>query len=84
MSKAGTVNLRSGWNLIGYPVRESIAPTEIFKSIINDVEVLKTPFESYIPTLPAFLNTLIKMEAGGGYWVKMKKAATLKFGDGDD
>ena len=84
MSKEVTVNLRSGWNLIGYPVRESIAPSEIFKSIINDVEVLKTPFESYIPTLPAFLNTLIQMEAGGGYWVKMKKAAVLKFGDGDN
>ena len=84
MSKEVTVNLRSGWNLIGYPVIEPIAPSEIFKSIINDVEVLKTPFESYIPTLPAFLNTLIQMEAGGGYWVKMKKAAVLKFGDGDN
>ena len=84
MSKEVTVNLRSGWNLIGYPVREPIAPSEIFKSIINDVEVLKTPFESYIPTLPAFLNTLIQMEAGEGYWVKMKKAAALKFGDGDN
>jgi len=84
MPKEVTVNLRSGWNLIGYPVIEPIAPSEIFKSIINDVEVLKTPFESYIPTLPAFLNTLIQMEAGGGYWVKMKKAAALKFGDGDN
>ena len=83
MPKEVTVNLRSGWNLIGYPVRKLIAPSEIFKSIINDVEILKNLFESYSPTLPAFLNTLKQMEAGTGYWVKMKKAAALKFGDGD-
>ena len=83
MPKEVTVNLRSGWNLIGYPVREPIAPSEIFKSIINDVEVLKNLFESYNPTLPTFLNTLIQMEVGDGYWVKMKKAAALKFGDSD-
>ena len=65
MPKEVTVNLRSGWNLIGYPVRKLIAPSEIFKSIINDVEILKNLFESYSPTLPAFLNTLKQMEAGG-------------------
>jgi hypothetical protein len=83
MPKEVTINLRSGWNLIGYPVREPIALSEIFKSIINDVKLLKNLFKSYDSTLPSFLNTLIQMEPGDGYWVKMKKAATLKFGDGD-
>ena len=37
----------------------------------------------YDPALPPFLVTLKQIEAGSGYWVKMKKAADLKFGDGD-
>ena len=37
----------------------------------------------YDPSLPSFLNTLKQMEAGKGYWIKMKKEADLKFGNGD-
>ncbi|MDB4619295.1 DUF5011 domain-containing protein, partial [bacterium] len=81
--KEVVVNLRGGWNLVGHPVKVPIAPSEIFKSIINDVEIVKSLTRSYNPTLPAFLNTLIQMEAGKGYWVKMKRAAALKFGAGN-
>ena len=81
--KQVTVNLRSGWNLIGYPVSKAAAPSEVIKSIVNNVETVKSTFSMYDPSLPSFLNTLKQMEAGKGYWVKMKNAADLKFGNGD-
>ena len=81
--KEVTVNLRSGWNLIGYPVSKAEAPSEVIKSIVNDVETVKSTFSMYDPSLPSFLNTLKQMEAGKGYWVKMKNEADLKFGNDD-
>ena len=83
MPKEVTINLRSGWNLIGYPVKKAVAPSELFKSIIDDVDMVKSLFSMYDPALPPFLVTLKQIEAGSGYWVKMKKAADLKFGGVD-
>ena len=51
-----------GGILIGYPVSKAEAPSEVIKSIVNDVETVKSTFSMYDPSLPSFLFQLFLHE----------------------
>ncbi len=76
-----TINLNSDWNLISVPVLPNVnsitnvlAP--ISDSVLDVHKYHKMIWESYVPNDPD-LNNLATVEPGWGYWIKMKKNATL-------
>ena len=81
--------LNPGWNLISLdviPVQNT--PEAVFLDIIADNNLVTvTGFQMqsgvfFDPTLPSFLNTLITLNPGEGYWVKVINTDTL-FVSGD-
>ena len=67
--------LDMGWNLIGYAPQEGVQPEAYFSEMIGDGNLLYvTGFDEgvlvYDPNGLPFLQTLIEMQNGFGYWVK--------------
>ena len=67
--------LTAGWNLIGYPNQQASNPAEYFADLIElDNLVYVTGFDQgsqvFDPNGLPFLNTLIELENGYGYWLK--------------
>ena len=65
----------AGWNLIGYTSPEPVAPANFFSGLINSEELIYvTGFDGglqvFDPNGLAFLNTLVALQNGFGYWVK--------------
>jgi len=69
------INLRSGWNLIGYWLHGSMDPEDAFNQLINDGNLIYvTAFgdEGAMFFEPGgILNTLGILENGYGYWLKV-------------
>ena len=82
MPKEITINLNEGWNLVGFPDVKENPPSQVFKSILNDLITVKSVSSVYNPGVPDFLNTLKLIQPGSGYWVKMKKANKITFNSG--
>jgi len=71
-----SINLQIGWNLIGYWPQETNSPALAFATLINaGILEMVTGYELggkfYDPNEPPFLNTLLTIENGYGYWVKV-------------
>jgi hypothetical protein len=70
-----TINLRAGWNLIGYWLQGSMDPEDAFNQLINDGNLIYvTAFgdEGAMFFEPGgILNTLGILENGYGYWLKV-------------
>jgi len=71
-----TVNLLSGWNLIGYWLDETTTPEAAFAPLINaGILEMVTGYDEggkfFDPDGPPFLNTLNIIKHGSGYWVKV-------------
>ena len=70
-----SINLRTGWNLIGYWRHNSITPDLAFSDLIeNNLLLYATSFNSngavyYEPG--GIFNTLNILENGFGYWIKL-------------
>ena len=72
------INLKAGWNLIGYnsldsqPVAESLFSISSNYSIVWAYNASDTSdqWKKYEPSAP-FGNDLINMEPGKGYWIMM-------------
>ena len=67
--------LTAGWNLIGYPNQQASNPAEYFADLIElDNLVYVTGFDQgsqvFDPNGLPFLNTLVELENGHGYWLK--------------
>ncbi len=78
-----TINLNGGWNLISFNVSPS-DPTiaSVFSSLESNNLLYVTGFDNgakvFDPNLPSFLNTLVEVEDGFGYWVKLQNADVLE------
>jgi len=78
--------LDAGWNLVAYPPDAPQPPAMYFTDLIsnNNLEFV-TGFnvgtKTFNPNGPPFLNTILQMENGFGYWVKVSNPAIKKAND---
>jgi len=77
------IPLVEGWNLVGYPSRESQNVSEALSSIQDKYQIVwmynvsdtQDLWKRYMPGAPG--NDLDEMKPRCGYWIKMSEAATL-------
>jgi hypothetical protein len=73
------VTLKKGWNLISFYVEaDDMTPATVLESIKDKLVQIKNLKNSYNPTLPAFINTLKRLNVEDGYWVKMDADASFE------
>lgn len=72
------IQLTAGWNLIGYPYEESADVETALSSIIDKVILVKNFDGYYDPSDPTF-SSLMKLEWGQGYFVKVSADCELKW-----
>lgn len=73
-----TINLKTGWNLIGYWHQETVIPVDAFAPLINaGILQMVTGFEQggkfFNPNGLPVLNTLTQIKNGFGYWLKVSE-----------
>ena len=78
------VRLTEGWNLVSFNVRPVDERIEILTRDLNPALELVLSYRceggglSYYPDLPAGMSTLQTLQAGRGYWVKMRSPAAWR------
>ena len=77
----GSIPVRTGWNLVGYPRESGAAPANELTSLGDIVLQFKNLKDSYNPALPAFINTLKIITPGLGYWLKVSEDGVWNVGD---
>ncbi|MCH1498768.1 MAG: DUF5011 domain-containing protein, partial [Akkermansiaceae bacterium] len=75
-----SINVKSGWNLVGYPRLSGEAVANELTSLGNTVVQIKDLGSSYDPSVPSFLNTLSTMAPGSGYWLNVDADGTWDVG----
>jgi len=73
-----TIELKKGWNLIGYPYKEEIAVETALSSIWENVEVIKDAEGFYSKSVDPNLNSLLTLQFAKGYFVKVKEDCILE------
>ena len=81
---ATSINLCTGWNLIGYPSVTAKPPATALSSIAGKYSLVYgynaadtvDPWKKYDPAFPVG-NDLASMQPGWGYWIRMTQNATL-------
>ena len=81
MPTGATIPVKAGWNLVGYPRGTGGAVSEELESLGNTVVQIKNLTKSNDPSLPFFLNTLITMTPGQGYWLRVSENGTWRLGE---
>ena len=82
---AGTaITVSPGWNLVGYPRKSGAAVADELMSLGDTVVLIKNQTQSYDSSLPLFLNTLMTMTPGLGYWLNVTEDGTWKVGNVSD
>jgi hypothetical protein len=84
------IELRTGWNFVGYPSQPTRPITEALSSIAGKYTRVATfdatdpadPWQEYNVDLPAYANDLLLMEPGRGYWVEVTEDCTWIVDDG--
>ena len=74
---AASIQLKAGWNLVGYPLAGSAAIDVALASVWANVLSVKTYDLFYDKSSTPALNTLKTIQWGEGYWVKVDKASML-------
>ena len=77
-----SINVKSGWNLVGYPRLNGEVVASELTSLGSTVVQMKSLESSYDPSNPPFLNTLSTMAPGLGYWLNVTQDGTWKVGGG--
>ena len=77
----GSISVKPGWNLVGYPRESGAAPANELTSLGDTVLQFKNLKDSYNPALPAFINTLKVITPGLGYWLKVSEDGVWNVGD---
>ncbi|MBK8806988.1 MAG: glycoside hydrolase family 11 protein [Bacteroidales bacterium] len=73
------VILNKGWNYIGCPLVGS-TPIEIaLQGVWDKVELVKDNYSYYVNTNLPFLNTLVKLNYGSGYHIKVSESCELNW-----
>jgi hypothetical protein len=75
-----SINVKAGWNLVGYPRLSGEAVANELTSLGNTVAQIKNLERSYDPSRPSFLNTLSTMAPGSGYWLNVNADGTWTVG----
>ncbi|MCF7921040.1 MAG: tandem-95 repeat protein [Candidatus Cloacimonetes bacterium] len=75
------LSLNSGWNLVAYVNQVSMDVEEAFAELITseNLRKVKDIFSSYDPNLPSVYNTLVNMDPGSGYYVRVFDAVTFYY-----
>lgn len=73
--KSAPLTLKAGWNLIGCPFDENTEIETLFSTVLEKLEVVKD-FDGFWEA-SATNNTLVKLEWGKGYFVKVKTDCVL-------
>ncbi|MDA3882901.1 MAG: Ig-like domain-containing protein [Bacteroidales bacterium] len=74
------IELRKGWNLVGYPYSGSVTPEVAFQSVFANVEFIKDMEGFFDTTSTPALNSLDKISFGKGYFVKVDAPCKLIWG----
>jgi hypothetical protein len=80
-----SIDLREGWNLVGYPSQTARPVAEALASIDGFYTVVQTfdpadpadPWKRYDVSVPVYANDLALMEPGRGYWIYVTTACIL-------
>ena len=75
-----SINVKSGWNLVGYPRLNGEAVANELTSLGSTVVQIKDLESSYDPNNPPFLNTLSIIAPGSGYWLNVDADGTWEVG----
>jgi len=80
------IPLRSGWNIMGYPVMETRPALDVFSQMINSNYLLKVQDEqgNAIEELPepiGWIDNISTLSAGEGYKVKVSNNCTITLED---
>jgi hypothetical protein len=75
-----SIDVKSGWNLVGYPRSSGEAVVDELTSLGDTVVQIKDVGSSYDPRIPSFLNTLSTMAPGSGYWLNVGADGTWTVG----
>lgn len=74
-----TIKLETGWNLVGCPLEGSTEIADALSSIWDKVEVVKDFEAFYNTSQPKNLNSLLKLDWGKGYFVKVNASCELNW-----
>jgi uncharacterized repeat protein (TIGR01451 family) len=80
-----SIELRAGWNLVGYPSQTARPVAEALASIDGYYTQVQTfdaadpadPWKQYDVNVPAYVNDLTVMEPRQGYWIYATEPCTL-------
>ncbi|MBK8808749.1 MAG: endo-1,4-beta-xylanase [Bacteroidales bacterium] len=72
-----SIQLKKGWNLIGYPLDASADLAVALSSVWSNVLAVKDLESFYLKTNPTYLNTLIQLKWGQGYLISVDKDCSL-------
>lgn len=72
-----TTELKTGWNLVGYPLLEESNIDQKLQPIIDNVEIVKTFSGYWENTAP--LNSIEVFQSGEGYFVKVTADCTINW-----
>ena len=78
------IALQQGWNLVGYPSRQSQSVADALRNIDDcyDIVYAYDAFDStnswkkFDPNAPSYANNLTTLEPGRGYWIKANTACS--------
>jgi Big-like domain-containing protein/K319-like protein/type IX secretion system substrate protein/PKD domain-containing protein len=75
------IDLSAGWNLVAYVNETAMDVETAFAELIENETLLKVKdiFSSYDPSLPSAYNTLVNLEPGKGYYVRVSELATFYY-----
>jgi hypothetical protein len=75
------LELNSGWNLVAYVNQTAMSVEDAFAELIENetLHKVKDIFSSYDPNLPPAYNTLVNMEPGKGYYLRVTESMTFYY-----
>jgi len=75
------LDINSGWNLVAYVNQNSMDVEEACAELIDsgNLRKVKDIFSSFDPNLPSAYNTLVNMDPGKGYYMKIFDAVTFYY-----
>ncbi|NLG26981.1 MAG: hypothetical protein GX557_03670, partial [Chloroflexi bacterium] len=81
-----TIPLAVGWNMVGWPTTTSRPVTTALAGIAGKYSVVYSydatdtadPWKLYSPTAPTWVNDLVNMQPGRGYWIYVTTATNLE------
>ena len=78
VQKTQTLSLTAGWNLISFNVQPAdSAIASVFSSLGTNLLTVKTADAFYDPSQTSYYNSLLKLQRGAAYLVKVTSAQTL-------